>query len=149
MSESDWNRARLDRLDPADLRLIDEAFAHYLKEGNIAPAGPTVAAPAPASTSTSTSAPEATSAETKRTFWARFGIGAEKKETEYPVMHAKVTAWHGANGVVLDNGQVWDGIDTIRDELVGREIGIKAAKLGSFLLVVDGEDTQVRLHRVR
>ena len=64
-------------------------------------------------------------------------------------MHAKVTAWHGANGVVLDNGQVWDGIDPIRDELVGREIGIKAAKLGSFLLVVDGEDTQVRLHRVR
>jgi len=141
MSEADWSRARLDRLDPADVRLINEAFARYLEEG-VAKAGE------PAAVATARAEP--TPPEKKRSLWARFGlVGEKKKETEYPVMHAKVTAWHGANGVVLDNGQVWDGVDPIRDELVGREIGIKAGKLGSFLLIVDGVDTNVRLHRVR
>ena len=139
MSEADWQRAKLDRLDPADLRLIDEAFVRFLKDGASQQREPVaVNEPAPAP-------------EKKRSLWDRFGLPAPAKKApgERPAMHAKVLAWRGTNGFVLDNGQVWQGIDPIRDELVGREIEIKEGRFGSFLLVVAGVETTVRLHRVK
>lgn len=134
MSPAAWQQAKLDRLDPADLKLIDQAFADYIQTAAV-------------------QAKTTASSEQKRTLWSRFGLGAaavaEQAAKEPLMMHAKVTAWQGRNAFVLDNGQVWSGIDPIRDELVGREIGIKEGRLGSFLLVLDGEATTVRLHRVK
>lgn len=136
MSPAAWQQANLDRLAPADLKLIDAAFAHYLQAG---------AAPANAA---ATATPEQ-----KRSLWSRFGLRAAALDAEAAkeplMMHAKVTAWQGRNAFVLDNGQVWSGIDPIREELVGREIGIKEGRFGSFLLVLDGEATTVRLNRVK
>ncbi len=133
MSAEAWQKARLDRLDAADLRLIDAAFAQYLRDQK----APSPAAPAPAAE--------------KRSPWARFGLGAAPAEAEAErlVMKAKVTALRGSNGFVLDNGQVWAGIDLIRVELLGREVAIQEGKLGSFLLIVDGRDTNVRLRRLK
>lgn len=133
MSAEAWQQARLDRLDAADLRLVDAAFAQYLREQK----APAPAAPAP-------------TAE-KRSPWARFGLGAAPAEAaaERLVMTAKVTALRGSNGFELDNGQVWAGIDLIRVELLGREVAIQEGKLGSFLLIVDGRDTNVRLRRLK
>jgi len=141
MSEADWNKARLDRLDAADLQLINAAFAQYLKSQVAPPAAPAVTVAGPA----------AATAE-KPSVWSRFGLGkAVEKETRpaAQLMTARVKAMRGANGFVLDNGQVWEGIDPIREELAGREIGIQEGRFGSFLLVVDGEETNVRLRRVR
>jgi hypothetical protein len=147
MSEADWKRAKLDRLDAEDVRLINEAFAQYLKTGTSQPS-----APVAASAAVSVPVSEATPPPAKKSsLWERFGLGkaAEQKPVEPVVMHATATAWHGANGFVLDNGQVWQGIDPIRDELVGHDVGIRAGKLGSFLLLVDGEETNVRVHRLK
>jgi hypothetical protein len=140
MSEEAWQQAKLDRLDPNDLRLINAAFAQYLQgavaQAKIVPGNATPATP-----------------EQRQSLWSRFGLGAAAVATQAAkeplMMQAKVTAWQGRNGFVLDNGQVWSGIDPIRDELVGREIGIKEGRLGSFLLVLDGETTNVRLNRVK
>jgi len=139
MSEADWNKARLDRLDAADLQLVNAAFAQYLKTKAAPPAEP--AAP--------TASPTPATAE-KPSLWSRFGLGKATEKESRPaaqMMQAKVKALRGANGFLLDNGQVWEGIDPIRDELVGREIGILEGRFGSFLLVVDGEETNVRLRR--
>ena len=141
MSEADWNKARLDRLDAADLQLVNAAFAQYLKTKAAPPAAP------PATTAGSTAA----TAE-RHSVWARFGLGKPAEKESRPaaqMMQAKVKALRGANGFVLDNGQVWEGIDPIRDELAGREIGILEGRFGSFLLVVEGEETNVRLRRVK
>lgn len=134
MSSAAWQQARLDRLDAADLKLIDQAFVQYLQEA-------------------ATQAKAAATSEPKRSLWSRFGLRAAALDAEAAkeplVMQAKVVAWQGRNAFVLDNGQVWSGIDPIRDELPGREIGIKEGRFGSFLLVLDGEETTVRLHRVK
>ena len=141
MSEADWNKARLDRLDAADLQLVNAAFAQYLKTRAAPQAGP--AAP--------TASPAQAAAE-KPSMWARFGLGKTAEKEARPaaqMMQARVKALRGANGFVLEHGQVWEGIDPIRDELAGREIGILEGRFGSFLLVVEGEETNVRLRRVK
>lgn len=140
MSEADWKRAKLDRLEAEDVQLINEAFAQYLKSG-ANPSHPSVAVVVS----------EEPPPQKKASFWERFGLPApaKKEAPELAVMHAKATAWHGANGFVLDNGQVWQGIDPIRYEVVGHDIGVREGKLGSYLLLVDGVETGVRLHRVR
>jgi hypothetical protein len=139
MSEADWKRAKLDRLEAEDVRLINEAFSRYLKGEPSQRSEPVVVGG------------EATPPAKKRSLWARFGLPApaEKKQPEPAVMHARATAWQGANGFVLDNGQVWQGIDPIREELVGHDIGIQEGRFGSFLLLIDGVETNVRLHRVK
>ncbi len=143
MKESDWQTAKLDRLNSAELKLVNQAFAQYLQGSAVQTHTPAVS-PTP---------PAATAPEQKRSLWSRFGLGAaavaQEAEKEPLIMQVKVTAWQGTNGFVLDNGQVWAGIDPIREELVGREIGIKEGRFGSFLLVLDGESTTVRLRRVK
>ena len=167
MSDADWQRAKLDRLDPADVRLINEAFVRYLKEGT-APQREAAVPQREAAVQQREAAVQQREAavqqheavavsekvsppEKKRSLWARFGLPAlpGTQPHERPVMHAKVLAWQGTNGFVLDNAQVWQALDPIRDELVGREIGIMEGRFGSFLLVVDGVETTVRLHRLK
>ncbi len=140
MSSEAWQQARLDRLDAADLRLIDAAFAQYLQDRKAPAAAPAAAAE-----------PAAPAVAEKPSRWARFGLGkaAEKAPEARELMKARVTALRGTNGFELDNGQVWAGIDLIRVDLLGREIAVQEGRLGSFLLIVDGRDTNVRLRRVK
>jgi hypothetical protein len=140
MSEADWKRARLDRLDAADLRLVNEAFAQFLQ-----------GTPTPRSEPVVTGGEAPPAVAKKRPLWERFGLPqiVEKTSPAKQMMQAKVTALHGTNGFVLDNAQVWVGLDPIRDELIGHNIGIVEGRFGAFLLVVDGQETNVRLHRVR
>ncbi len=146
MTSEAWQQARLDRLGADDLRLIDTAFAQYLQDRKAPAAAPAVAAePAPAPAAAAAPATE------KPSRWARFGLGktTEKAAPARELMKARVMALRGSNGFELDNGQVWAGIDLIRVDLVGREIAIQEGKFGSFLLVVDGRDQNVRLRRVK
>lgn len=140
MSSEAWQQARLDRLDAADLRLIDAAFAQYLQDRKAPTAAPAAAAE-----------PVAPAAVEKPSRWARFGLGkaVEKAPEARELMKARVTALRGSNGFELDNGQIWAGIDLIRVDLLGREIAVQEGRLGSFLLIVDGRDTNVRLRRVK
>lgn len=141
MSEADWKSAKLDRLEAGDVQLINEAFARYLA-GAAIPASALVVPPPNE---------EVKAPAKKHSLWERFGLGAaaEEKPREKPLMQAKATAWHGNNGFELDNGQVWEGIDPIHFDLVGKAIGIQEGRLGSFLLVIEGKDTTVRLHRIK
>lgn len=145
MSEADWNKARLDRLDAADLQLVNAAFALYLK----AQAKPQVGDQGVAAAATTN---PGQAAAQKASLWSRFGLGKAtelESRSEAPMMQARVKALRGANGFVLDNDQVWEGIDPIRHDLTGRAIGIQEGRFGSFLLVVEGKETNVRLRRVK
>ncbi len=144
MTPEAWQQARLDRLGADELRLIDTAFAQYLQDRKLPAAAPVVAAEPAA-------APTAAPAADKPSRWARFGLGKanEKAAPARELMKARVTALRGTNGFELDNGQVWAGIDLIRVDLLGREIAVQEGRFGTFLLIVDGRDTNVRLRRVK
>ena len=125
---------------PDQIGVIDAALIkHY------AQAAMTAAAPA--------LPPNATPAETaaaKSRFWDKFGFGKSDSDwRSQPPMAAKVTAWRGSNGFVLDNGQVWEGVEQIPFDLPGKSVTIEARPLGAFALKLNEDSVAVRVRRVR
>lgn len=143
LSEAEWKRAGLDRLTPDEIGVIDAALIRHQAgatarlQTELAKAR-TVAATTPA--------PAANPG-----LMARFGLPLfdEGDWRTMPPLRAKVVKWEGGNRFRLDNGQVWEGHDTITYELPGRDIEIHARPHGQFALVVDGMNTTLRVMRLR
>ena len=89
--------------------------------------------------------------ERRSGFWEKYTLPKLYNDDwkSIPPMVAKVTAWQGGNGFVLDNGQVWEGVEPIPFELPGREVTIEARPGDSFALKVGEKSTAVRVRRVR
>ena len=64
-------------------------------------------------------------------------------------MAAKVTGWRGVNGFVLDNGQIWEGVEKIPYDLPGNSISIEARPMGAFALKLNDDSVAVRVRRVK
>lgn len=146
LSEDEWRRAGLDRLSPDQVGVIDAALIRHL--GRVYAQHPPPAAPAPGeSRPASVSAP----AGAPRGWLERFGLPVfeEAEWKSLPPLRAKVVAWETPNRFRLDNGQVWEGLETITYELVDREIEIWARPARRFALSVDGQPTTIRVQRVR
>ena len=121
------------------------------------PAGPATAAAA-AQPATPTTAPGVASIsapshanERRSGFWEKYTLPKLYNDDwkSIPPMVAKVTAWQGGNGFVLDNGQVWEGVEPIPFELPGREVTIEARPGDAYALKVGEKSTTVRVRRVR
>lgn len=146
MTEADWQRAGLDRLGPDQLGIVDAALIRHIARLEMrltAEAGPA----APTARDQTEAAFGARPPE--RPLWERFGLpsfNADWRST--PPLTAKVLRWRGTNRFVLDNGQVWEGLQAIPYELVDEEIRIEARPRGQFALVVDGQNTALRVIRV-
>ena len=148
MTDAEWKRAGLDRLTPDQIGVIDAALIrHEIQETKrVATQLPSPAATAPA--------PGATPAETvvnKSRFWDRFGLGKSSTPDwrAVPPMIVKVTGWQGANRFVLETGQVWEGLDLIPYELLGREAIIEARPMDAFALKLDDNSAVVRVRRIK
>jgi hypothetical protein len=135
LSEAEWKRAGLDRLSPDQIGVIDAALIRHL-----------ASQPAPAPAAAEPSAPAA-----DRPGWLqRFGLPTFNDDwRNAPPLRAKVVAWEGANRFRLDNGQVWEGFEPIREELAGKGIEIQARRNNQFALFVEGRNTAVRVYRLR
>jgi hypothetical protein len=149
MTEADWKRAGLDRLTPDQIGVIDAALIkHYIQTTQIgAASAPASFQPAPASGAT---AAEAAAARSR--FWEKFGLSASASTPDWrtqPPMAAKVTGWRGANGFVLDNGQVWEGLEKIPYDLPGNSVTIEARPMGAFALKLNEASVAVRVRRVK
>jgi len=135
LTEAEWKRAGLDRLTPDEIGVVDAALIRHLAQR----------APAPA-------APLMPGAETDRKpgWLERFGFPTFDSDwRDVPPLRAKVVAWETRNRFRLDNGQVWEGFEPIRMELVGRSVEIQARPRGQYGLVVEGTNTAVRVYRLR
>lgn len=145
LTEAEWKRAGLDQLTPDQIGVIDAAMirhtAQAIKIATTPPPGP---GEAPAGVT------PAQNALARSRFWERFGIGKLGGDwRNQPPMVAKVTAWQGANRFVLDTGQVWEGVEPIPYELLGREITIEARPMDAFALKAGADTVAVRVRRVK
>jgi hypothetical protein len=143
LSAAEWKRAGLDRLTPDEIGVIDAALIRNQ-------AGATAQLQTELTKARSVVATAAT-APTNPGFMSRFGLPLfdDGDWRTMPPLRAKVTKWEGGNRFRLDNGQVWEGHDTITYDLPGKEIEIHARPHGQFALVVDGVNTTLRVMRLR
>ena len=142
LSPAEWQRAGLDRLSPDEVGVIDAALIRYeagidrQHQAEVAAARQDVVA--------------SDKARSKAGLLSRFGlINLHDDWRDLPTLTAKVVRWDGGNRFVLDNGQVWQGDDPITYDLPGKEIAIQPRPHGQFALIVDGENTMLRVTRVR
>ncbi len=145
LTETEWKRAGLDQLTPDQIGVIDAAMIrHTLAAIKLATTPPPGPGEAPAGTS------PAQNALARSRFWERFGLGKFGGDwRNQPPMTAKVTAWQGANRFVLDTGQVWEGLEQIPYELLGREVTIEARPMDAFALKAGETSVAVRVRRVK
>ena len=143
LTEAEWKRAGLDRLDPDELGVIDAALIRHQARASAQLQTELATARAAAA---ATPAPAASP-----TLMQKFGLPLidEADWRSMPPMKARVVKWESANRFKLDNGQVWEGSEAITYELVGKEIEIQARPHGQFALVVDGVNTTLRVMRLR
>ncbi len=138
LSETEWRRAGLDKLSVDQIGVIDAALIRYDL------AQPTVAAPpAPASTF-------GRPAESESGNWLqRFGLPSFNDDWKsVPPMESKVVKWRGGHRFVLENGQVWEGAQSIPYELPGKTVQIEARPRGQYALIVEGHNTAIRVIRI-
>ncbi len=140
MSPEDFARAGLSALTPEQLALIDAAIVnHYNRTVTTA-----------ASQQAAVIVQQQTIATNKRSWLDRFGMpdfGTDWRNI--PSLKAHCTGWVGGNSFKLDNGQVWEGYDTITTEVANKDIEIQARPGGEFALIVNGINTTIQVHRIK
>lgn len=151
MTAAEKKRAGLERLTPDEIGVIDAALIRYYMRV-VTGVGPL---PSPEALAAQQRAERAAAAAAlpheAPGLWERFGLG-KNPEADWrtqPPMTAKVASWQGGNRFVLDNGQVWEGLDPIPFELPGRQIIIEARPMGNFALKLDEKSAVVRVKRLK
>jgi hypothetical protein len=141
LSPAEWERAGLDRLTPDQIGVIDAALIRHQNGAN-AQVQAEIAKIRNEAAPTSPASPG---------FFARFGLPLfnDSDWKAMPPLKAKVVKWEGGNRFRLDNGQVWEGFEPITYELPGKEIEIQARPHGQFALIVEGNNTTLRVMRLR
>ncbi|MBS0664606.1 MAG: hypothetical protein JSR48_15165 [Verrucomicrobia bacterium] len=146
MTPEDFARSGLSALTPDQLGLIDAAIIrHYTRTVKTA-----ATQQANQIVQQTQAANEAALAERKQSFLSKFGIpdfGSDWQDL--PSLKAKCTGWVSGNAFKLDNGQVWEGFEPITVDVEGKDIEIQARPGGQFCLYVDGENTTLRVHRIK
>jgi len=66
-----------------------------------------------------------------------------------PVLKAQVVGWVSSNRFILDNRQVWEGMDYIPYELKGKAVEIQPRPMGEYDLIVEGKNTRIRVQRIQ
>lgn len=142
LSPQEWERARLDRLSPDELGVIDAALIRFYSSRESRHS---------AEVGALRQEVQQVSEERKRGIMERFGLPVfgDSDWRDMPPLQAKVVAWAGGNKFRLDNGQLWEGVDPIPYELVDKNVEIQARPLGRYALVVEGANTTIRVIRLR
>ncbi|HND61231.1 MAG TPA: hypothetical protein PLB90_07095 [Opitutaceae bacterium] len=142
MTPEDFARSGLSSLTPDQLGIIDAAIIrHYTR---------TVKTAATQQATQIVQQTQAAEAERKQSFLSKFGIPDLGDDwQDRPALKAKCTGWVSGNAFKLDNGQVWEGFEPITVDVEGKDIEIQARPNGQFCLYVDGENTTLRVHRIK
>jgi hypothetical protein len=131
LTVSEWERSGLSQLTPEQINIIDQAMRRY---HTIIPP------PAP---------PAGTQPVRERSVLEAFGLPSFGGDWQsIPPLRAQVVRWRGGNRFVLDNGQVWEGLQSIPYELPGKNVTIAARRGGSYVLIVEDQNTAIRVIRL-
>ena len=139
LSDAEKQRAGLARLSPDEVGVIDAALIRYYMRvvtglSGLPPPPPPVATPPPTpSVLDRLSLPNPTNSE-----W----------RTQPPTT-ARCTGWQGSNRFVLDNGQVWEGLEPIPFDLTNKTVTIEARPSGGYALKLDAKSAVVRVRRLK
>jgi len=141
LTDAEWKRAGLERLTPDQLGVIDAAL---IRRETALTAQHQAALTAATQTVPAAEKPVPGTA-------AAFGLPADKGSDwkNVPPLKAKVVKWETPNRFRLDNGQALESDETIVYDLVGMEIEIQARPNNRFDLIVNGQNTALRIMRVR
>jgi hypothetical protein len=143
MTQEEFARAGLSALTPDQLELINNAITRHYTSTVATVASRQAAVIVRQKTA-------AAAAQSNRSFLDRFGMPDFSADWRtLPVLKARCVGWVGGNSFKLDNGQVWEGYDTILVELAGRQVEIQPRPGAAFALVVDGQNTTMRVHRIK
>jgi hypothetical protein len=146
LSEAEWKRAGLDRLSPDQIGVIDAALIRHhgstIAQHKTELAAASTATPPPGARTISSSP-----ADVPETFGLPASNGANWRDQ--PPLKATVTEWVSANRFKLDNGQVWEGVESVTYDIAGKAIEIHARPSEQFALTVEGKSTTLRVRRVR
>ena len=150
LSTAEWKRAGLDRLSPDEIGVIDAALIRHESAATSQLKTELVVARETAA-AVQAAVPATTTPEQKRSLLQRFGFPIFEGDDwrSLPPLKAKVVSWESANRFKLDNGQVWEGVEPITYELVGKNVEIQARPNNRFNLVVEGNNTTLRVMRLR
>lgn len=137
LTAEEYKRAGLDRLTPDQIGVIDAALIRHLLR-----TAPPVSTPP---------LPEPAAAKSKPSLLDRFGLtrGPSVDWRTLPPLEARATGWQGSNRFTLDNGQVWEGTETIPFELPGQDIVIEARPGDAFALKLKSGSAAIRVRRVK
>ncbi len=144
MTAEDYARAGLDKLTPDQIGVIDAALIRHFT------ASVNVAAERKAADQVAVATTQAVAVERKRGVLERFGVPTLSNDWKIePVLKARATGWVGGNSFQLDNGQVWEGLETISFELAGRDIEIQSRPGNAYALTIEGKNTTIRVRRLK
>jgi hypothetical protein len=153
LTEAEWQRAGLDRLTPDQIGVIDAALMRQQARaiGESKAAAVTQQRALESATPPVAQGDFANNPQRPRGWLERFGLPvfSEDDWRNLPPLKSKVVAWAGGNRFRLENGQLWEGFERIPYELVGREISIHARPGNQYALSVEGNNTTVRVLRLR
>lgn len=149
LSTAEWKRAGLDRLSPDEIGVIDAALIRH-ESATTAQLQMEFTTARETAAAAQAAAPTA-AVEQKRSLLQRFGLpGLDDTDwRSLPALKAKVVSWESANRFKLDNGQVWEGVEPITYDLVGKNVEIQARPNNRFNLVVERNNTTLRVMRLR
>jgi hypothetical protein len=133
LTDAEWKRARLDRLTPDELGVIDAALIRHYRR-SLEAVTPAIAE----------------QVESTKRVVARFGLDKiEGSWRDQPPLVAHVVGWQSPSRFVLDNGQVWEGLEKIPYDLPNKEVTIEARPNDSFALKLNDRSSAVRVRRVK
>jgi len=150
MTPSEWAHSGLDQLTPDQLSIVDSALTrHYAHTVDLAAKDATARAVQAAQVRAAQVAADNSKSDGGGWFSA-FGMPETHRDwRDQPVLKAQVVGWVSSNRFMLDNRQVWQGVDYIPYELKGHSIEIQARPMGEFVLIVDGKNTTIRVQRIQ
>ncbi len=160
MTPSEWAHSGLDQLAPDQLAIIDSALTrHYAHTVDQAAKDATArAVKSEQAHSAQLAAQLAAQRPPEVAGWRQGPAVAGSTASacpdhrdwrDEPVLKATVTAWISANRFLLNNNQVWEGLDYIPYELKGHRVEIRSRPFGEFVLIVDGNNTTIRVKRIQ
>ena len=142
MTPEEYIRAGLSNLTPDQLGVIDAAIIrHYVS---------TVEHVANLQAAQITQ--QNIADEHKRGWLTHFGMPDLSMMTDWrnqPSLKAHCKGWVGGNSFELDNGQVWEGLETLTTEVADRDVELQPRPDGAFALIVNGKNTTLRVHRIK
>ena len=126
MSQQEFSASGLDKLSPEQLKYLNE----WIQSKGVSEIGAPIR---------------------HRDGSATFYADDQDREVVESAIAGQFSGWHGKTRVTLENGQVWEQVESGSKgfPLKSPKVKVKPMSLGSWLMYVDGCNCEIRVKRVK